>query len=179
MFGTYIVAFYKISQTEWNLVVLLDKDFGTTTVWPDLAKFRQIGTILKVSGNILRVYLVFGKMLIQLRRKCFTIGQVFIVADGQILSNNFCHLVTLDKDIDFWFFKNWLFLSRWKARHLFFLGQKKIQQKEEFSEISSKWSLFKKQKKVFCFQCPPVILSGTRTNPFRLWFSDCSKFNTA
>ena len=54
-------------------------------VWPDLSKFRHISTLFKVLGNFLRVYLVFGKIMILLWQKCFTIGQVFIAVDGQIL----------------------------------------------------------------------------------------------
>ena len=50
-------------------------------IWQNLYQF---GSILKFLGKILRVYLVFGKMLILLRLNCLTIGQVFIVADGQI-----------------------------------------------------------------------------------------------
>ena len=34
-------------------------------VWPDLAKFRHFGTFLKVLGKFLRVYLVFGEILVQ------------------------------------------------------------------------------------------------------------------
>ena len=30
--------------------------------WPDLAKFRHFGNMLKVFGNCLRVYLAFGKI---------------------------------------------------------------------------------------------------------------------
>ena len=59
------------------------------SVQPDLAKFRHFGTILKALGKFLMVYLVFGKILIILWQKCFNIGQVFIVVDGQILKNNF------------------------------------------------------------------------------------------
>ena len=33
------------------------------SVWPDMAKFRHFGKIFKVLGKILRVYLVFGKIL--------------------------------------------------------------------------------------------------------------------
>ena len=54
-------------------------------VWPDLAKFRHFGTILKVLGAFLMAQLVFGKILMLLLLKFFTIGQVFIVVDGQIL----------------------------------------------------------------------------------------------
>ena len=52
-------------------------------------KFATFGTILKVLGKIVRVYLVFGKILIVLWQKCFIIWQTFIIVDGQILLNNF------------------------------------------------------------------------------------------
>ena len=55
------------------------------SVWPDLAKFCHFGTIVKVLGAFLKAHLLFGKILILLLLKCFTIGQVFIVVDGQIL----------------------------------------------------------------------------------------------
>ena len=47
--------------------------------------FCHIGTILKVLGNFLWVYLVFGEMFILLWQKCYAIGQVFIVVDSHIL----------------------------------------------------------------------------------------------
>ena len=46
---------------------------------PDLAKFGHFGTIFKVLGKFLRVYLVFVEMLISLWPKCDVLGQVFIV----------------------------------------------------------------------------------------------------
>ena len=49
----------------------------STEVWSDLAKFYHFGTILKVLGKFLKVYLVFGKLLIFIWRKCYAIGQVF------------------------------------------------------------------------------------------------------
>ena len=53
---------------------------GTRSIHsPDLAKFRHF-------GKILMVYLVFGKILILLWQKRFTIGQVFIVVNGQTLN---------------------------------------------------------------------------------------------
>ena len=57
-------------------------------VWPDLAKFRHFGTIMKELGNFLRVFLVFGKMLSLLWQKCFAICQVFIVVNSHILWND-------------------------------------------------------------------------------------------
>ena len=46
-------------------------------------------------GKILRVNLVFGKMLILPWQKCDAIGQVFIVVDAQIFFLKIRHLVTL------------------------------------------------------------------------------------
>ena len=61
---------------------------GRATVWPDLAKFHHVGTILKVLVKFFRVCLVFGKIMILLWQKCFTIGQVLIAIDGQIRLSN-------------------------------------------------------------------------------------------
>ena len=47
------------------------------TVGPDLEKFCLFGTILKAMDNFFRFYLVFCKILILLRQKCYAIGQVF------------------------------------------------------------------------------------------------------
>ena len=47
---------------------------GHTALKKDLAKFRHFGTSLKVLGNFLGFW-----------QKCFTIGQIFIVVDGQIV----------------------------------------------------------------------------------------------
>ena len=58
---------------------LRTSDDESEALRPDLAKFRHSGTILKVLGKFLRVYLVFGKMLILLWQKCNDIGQVFMV----------------------------------------------------------------------------------------------------
>ena len=54
-------------------------------MWLDLAKFRNFGTILKVLGKFLWVYLVFGKFLSYCSKNVFTIGHVFIVVDKPIL----------------------------------------------------------------------------------------------
>ena len=76
--------FHFVYNTYYDKTVLP----MSQSVWPDLAKFRHFGTILKVLGKILRDYFVFDKILILLCQKCFTIGQLFVVGDGQILSNN-------------------------------------------------------------------------------------------
>ena len=44
----------------------------------------RFGKFFKVLGKFLRVYLVFGKILILLQQKRYTIGHVFIVVDGPI-----------------------------------------------------------------------------------------------
>ena len=90
------------SATLENLLPRLTEEFCELTgkmsyttfwsVWPDLATFRHFGTILKVLGKYLKVYLVLGNVLLLFKQKCFTIGQVFIIVDGQVL---FSHLVTL------------------------------------------------------------------------------------
>ena len=80
--------FHFKSRVAISLFALFfQKDFAFTScpVWPDLAKFRHFGTILKVLGKFLRVCLVFGKILILLWKECYAIGQVFIVVDGHIL----------------------------------------------------------------------------------------------
>ena len=53
-------------------------------VLPDLAKMCQSVNILKVFGNCLRVYLIFGKMLNHLWKIFNAIGHIFIVTDWQI-----------------------------------------------------------------------------------------------
>ena len=73
--------FHFVYNTYYDKTVLP----MSQSVWPDLAKFRHFGTILKVLGKILRDYLIFGKILILLWQKCFTIGQVLVVVDGKIL----------------------------------------------------------------------------------------------
>ena len=66
---------------------------------PNLAKFRQIGTILQVLGNFLTLYFLFGKMFSLLWQICDSFGLIFIVTNDQILKNNLtiwshCRLLT-------------------------------------------------------------------------------------
>ena len=58
-------------------------------------RYFNTGTILKVLGKFLMVYLVFGKILFPLWKTCFTFGQVFIVVNGQMCNIIVNHLVTL------------------------------------------------------------------------------------
>ena len=61
---------------------------GSTPVCPDLAKFHHVGKLLKVLGNLLRVYLRVGKMLDLLWHILYAIGQIFVDVNGQMLENN-------------------------------------------------------------------------------------------
>ena len=65
-----------------------------TSVWPDLAIFCQLGKILKIFGNFMKVYLVFGKLLNLLWKNQCAFGPIYVVVNGQILSKHFRHLVT-------------------------------------------------------------------------------------
>ena len=64
-------------------------------MWPDLAKFHPFGKYLKIFGNILKVYLVLGKVLNSLWHNLYAIVQILIAENGQILKAQFGHLVTL------------------------------------------------------------------------------------
>ena len=57
------------------------------SMWPDLAKFRHFGNILKVFGDYVRAFLVLGKNLNLLWSTFYAIGQILIVAYGLILTN--------------------------------------------------------------------------------------------
>ena len=58
----------------------------------DLAKSCCLGKILQVFG-ILRIYLVFGKVLNLLWQILYAIGQVLIILSGQILKSSY--LITM------------------------------------------------------------------------------------
>ena len=55
---------------------------------PDLAKSRHLGNILKVLGDYVSACLVLGKILNLLWSTFYAIGQIFIVANGLILTYN-------------------------------------------------------------------------------------------
>ena len=57
-------------------------------VWPNLAKFHQFGNILKVLCDYMRAYLVLGKNLNLLWSSFYAIGQILIVPNGLIFTNN-------------------------------------------------------------------------------------------
>ena len=79
--------FNKITQTWIQMTVhILEQNFSA--VWPDLAKFRHFGKTLQVFGNFWQFISHLHKMLCQLRQIYDIIGQIFIVANGQILKNN-------------------------------------------------------------------------------------------
>ena len=56
-------------------------------VWPDLAKFHHLGAILQNFDHFEKVHLLFGKILSLLWQILYGFGQMFSVANGQILCN--------------------------------------------------------------------------------------------
>ena len=62
----YNISF--INKAPYRIIAHLEK-YCILPVWPDLTKFRHFGTILKVLGKLLKLYLVFGKILILLWQK--------------------------------------------------------------------------------------------------------------
>ena len=61
-----------------------DQSGEISPFWQNL---QSLGQIFKVLGNFLRVYLLFRKLLDRLWQIYYTIGQVFIVVNGQIMKN--------------------------------------------------------------------------------------------
>jgi len=59
-----------------------------------------LATFLKVFGRLLRVYLVFGKILSILWQTVDAFGQTFTAVNGQILNKTNSHLVTLFRRYD-------------------------------------------------------------------------------
>ena len=57
--------------------------------------FTALATYWEIFGHILKVYFVFGKVGNTLWVNLYDLGQIFIVVNGQILKNQFGHLVTL------------------------------------------------------------------------------------
>ena len=57
-------------------------------VGPDLAKFHDFGKIVKVVGNILRVWIIVGNILNLPWKIYHAIWQIFISLNRQILKNN-------------------------------------------------------------------------------------------
>ena len=70
------------------VIIFFPVDYRLGAVWPDLAKFRHFGKTLQVFGNFWQFISHLHKMLCQLRQIYDIIGQIFIVANGQILKNN-------------------------------------------------------------------------------------------
>ena len=71
-----------------NLFSFLLDDQKLQAVWPDWGKFHHFGKIFQVLGNILWVYLLFGKISDLFWQILYAIGQVFIDVNGQMLKNN-------------------------------------------------------------------------------------------
>ena len=62
--------------------------------------FTALATYWEIFGHILKVYFVFGKVGNTLWVNLYDLGQIFIVVNGQILKNQFGHLVTLARRND-------------------------------------------------------------------------------
>ena len=83
-----LVETVKIGIFPINLFSFLLDDQKLQAVWPDWVKFHHFGKIFKVLGNILWVYLLFGKISDLFWQILYAIGQVFIDVNGQMLKNN-------------------------------------------------------------------------------------------
>ena len=59
------------------------KSYDGLAVWPDLAKFRHFGNMLKVDDTFLRVNLIFVLICNLLWLNCYDNSQIFIVENGQ------------------------------------------------------------------------------------------------
>ena len=70
---------------KWELSYYAEIATALVSSVTRFGKIRTFWLNLKSLGQILRDYLVFGKILISLWQTCLNIEQVFIVADGQIL----------------------------------------------------------------------------------------------
>ena len=79
---------FSIERRNPKLKQLETSVFVQSPVWPDLAKIRHFCKILKVFGNILRVYLIFGIILNLLWQILNAIGLVCIYVKVQIFQNN-------------------------------------------------------------------------------------------
>ena len=53
-------------------------------MWPDLAKFCHVNTMLQNLGHFEQVHLVFGKILTLILQILTAIGQIIIFENGQI-----------------------------------------------------------------------------------------------
>ena len=69
----YLKQIRKRQRTMWST---------WQVVWPDLAKFRHFGKILKDFGNIWRAYLVLATFWTYFGEIMYGIGQRFIVVNG-------------------------------------------------------------------------------------------------
>ena len=57
--------------------------------------FAALATNWDIFGHICKVHFVFGKVVSPIWDNLYDFGQIFIVVNGQILKNQFGHLVTL------------------------------------------------------------------------------------
>ena len=84
-----LIQFFKSSNIDrssaWVIFPMLCKvslhvshDFCKFAVWPDLAKFRHFGEVLKVIWQFSTLNLVFGKSLNPIRQILYAFWQIFI-----------------------------------------------------------------------------------------------------
>ena len=102
-----LLYWWRQTALNWNnnddlkVFIYVAYDFSESDViylpvWPDLAKFRHFGYILKVLGDNVSVYLVLGKNLKLLWSTFYAIGQISIVANDVNIKKESSHLVTLE-----------------------------------------------------------------------------------
>ena len=60
----------------------------TASVWPDLAKFHRFGKYLKIFGNLLKVYLVLGKVFNSLWCNLYAFGQISLLKMAKYWKHN-------------------------------------------------------------------------------------------
>ena len=78
------------AENIWQPVCCIWKEFlvSCDSVWPDLAKFRHFGKILKVFGQFLKSWFPSWQNVEPIWQRFYAFGQSYIVTNGQILNNN-------------------------------------------------------------------------------------------
>ena len=91
---------FKLLLLWWLLLQRIDDQWTFVTSYVYFSRFcvcqcdqiwrnfTNFGKIFKVLGNFSRVYVFFGKILGQLFHIYFTLGQILIDVNGQLLKNN-------------------------------------------------------------------------------------------
>ena len=99
-----VCSFFTVNQpVDWGSNIFLITRCAKHLIYTDVLEqcdqiyinFAILATFLKVFGRLLRVYLVFGKILSILWQTVDAFGQTFTAVNGQILNKTNSHLVTL------------------------------------------------------------------------------------